>query len=171
MNRKNFYWAAYIPRAIIINLSTFGPVGTLLKAPGTWGSVLGLFLYVFFFKELPNWAYISTLLVGTYLTMGICNEAEIRFNTKDPGFVILDEIIAIPFCFIFLFPEGSESSYTLWVWLLLGFILFRILDITKPWIIGRLQEIGGGFGVVIDDVVAAIFTNLILQILFWMTHG
>lgn len=170
MNRNYFQWAAFMPRKIVTNLSTIGPVGHILYAPGTWGSVIGIFLYVFLFMGMPDWSSLLLLLPLTYFSMGICNEAEIRFGKKDPGFIILDEVIAIPFCFLFLFPNGIVPE-KLWLWLLLGFILFRIFDISKPWIIRKLQNIGGGIGVVIDDIVAAIFTNLCLQILFILFYG
>jgi phosphatidylglycerophosphatase A len=171
MRRSNFLWAAFIPRSIVTNIATCGPVGTLMKAPGTWGSVIGIFLFVAVFMNLSNLFYLVLLLMLTYLAMGICNEAEIRFGKKDPGFVIIDEVIAIPFCFAFLFPPDAATTILLWPWLLLGFLLFRLFDITKPLFIGQLQKIGGGFGVVIDDVAAAIVTNIILQILFKIVYG
>jgi phosphatidylglycerophosphatase A len=95
---------------------------------------------------------VSVVLAG--LAVGLCGEAEIRLGKQDPGEVILDEFIAMPLCFL-----GWSSLLAVmpaWAALGAGFALFRFFDIVKPLGIKRLQHLPGGWGVVVDDVVAAL---------------
>jgi len=100
---------------------------------------------------------IGTLLlsaVGIYIAIGVCGEAEFRLGRRDPGEVILDEFVVMPLCFLG-WPVLAVNLPN-WVIFLAGFALFRFFDIIKPFGIKRLQTLPGGWGVVMDDVAAAL---------------
>jgi len=160
MRTRNPIWN-FIPNRTILVLATLGPLGQL-KAPGTWGSLAGILLYTVLFPYLAPLPYFILCLVLVLVAVPLCEEAEIRLGKRDPGCVILDEFVAIPICFFALATIPGPHT---WAWILGGFLLFRFFDIVKPSIIGRLQSLRGGWGVVMDDVAAAIATNIILQIL------
>jgi len=149
-----------LPRRFILGATTFGPIGQL-KAPGTWGSVVGILLFTVLFWHLTPVPYLLLTLLFIFLAVPLCEEAEIRLGRRDPGCVILDECVAIPVClFAIPLPPGEAN----WAWILAAFALFRFFDILKPLGISRLQSLQGGWGVVADDIAAAIATNIVLQI-------
>lgn len=112
---------------------------------------------------------IVTLVAG-YWAVGICGEAELRLGKVDPGEVILDEYVAMPLCFL----GWSELTLTwpAWAVLLAGFALFRFFDILKPLGIARLQNLPSGWGVVLDDLAAALVAcgGLHVGHALWMAH-
>lgn len=169
---KAFGWLARLPSKWILGLSTLGPVGRL-KAPGTWGSVVGLLWYTVAFAGQPAMVQALLLLTSLWLAIGICGEAEIRLGARDPSEVILDEMVCIPICFLglggWLDPLREEG----WAWLVLlaAFGLFRLFDIVKPLGINRLQKLPSGLGVVVDDMAAALATNLCLHFGLWLLFG
>jgi len=151
------------PTHWILNAATLGPIGKLGKMPGTNGSFVGLIWYTLIFHELSPLPYLIFSLLSVYIACHICTQAELLLRKKDPQCVILDEMVAIPFCFLGLQPFMSNSP--VWLYMLVGFILFRIFDILKPFGIKKLQTLPGGLGIVIDDVVAALATCVCLHIL------
>jgi len=161
MRARNPIWRL-LPRPLILGLTTFGPIGRL-KAPGTWGSVCGILLFTVLFAYLPPVPYLLLSLLFIFLAVPLCEEAEIRLAQRDPGCVILDEFVAIPICFLGIpFQPGQPA----WAWILGGFLLFRFFDILKPLGINKLQNLAGGWGVVADDIAAAVATNIVLQITY-----
>jgi len=157
MNRSPF--VTLLPRNLVLALTTFGPIGRL-KAPGTWGSAIGILAFAVFFVHLDPALYLLLSLLLVFLSVPLCGEAEVRLGIRDPGCVILDEFVAIPLCFLGVAITPGEAN---WHWILGGFLLFRIFDILKPFGIKRLQDLKGGWGVVADDLAAAVVTNLVLQ--------
>lgn len=141
----------------VMFLATGCYIGNLPIAPGTFGSVLGLFLCYFLSK--------IGLLLALFLTtafilcaMWIAHEAEKVLQTKDPGCIVIDEIAGMILTLIGL-PFNMMT-------IILGFAMFRGLDIWKPYPIRFLEKkLPGGVGVVMDDVAAGILSNLILRIL------
>jgi phosphatidylglycerophosphatase A len=91
----------------------------------------------------------------------LCGVAAAFIGKKDPSEVILDEFAAMPL--VFLFNPYVYGGATSLVFILLGFLFFRLFDITKPFGIKALEKLPGGFGIVLDDVMAAIYANLALQ--------
>ena len=91
----------------------------------------------------------------------LCGVAAAFLGKKDPSEVILDEFAAMPL--VFLFNPHVHGGATSFVFILLGFLFFRLLDITKPFGIKALEKLPGGFGIVLDDVMAAVYANLALQ--------
>jgi phosphatidylglycerophosphatase A len=119
-----------------------------------------------FFDRASIGAVLLASAIGAYLAVGVCGEAEVRMRRKDAGEIVLDEVIAIPLCFL-----GWRTLHGVapaWVLLAAGFALFRLFDIVKPFGIGRLQSLPGGWGVVADDVVAALAACATLHIGAWI---
>jgi phosphatidylglycerophosphatase A len=162
-------WPRFLPSATVLSFATLGPIGRKLPAPGTWGSVAGLLYFTVFFYPF---GWFGTLLfgaVGVYLAVALCGEAEFRLGRKDPGEVILDEFVAMPLCF--LGWTALIDPLPVWAVFLAGFGLFRFFDILKPLGIRKLQDLPAGWGVVMDDVVAALAACLTMHALnfAWLT--
>lgn len=153
-----------VPDSIITGLATLGPIGLWGRAPGTNGSLVGLMFYTLFFHQLGPLGQVITLMLSILLAVLICGEAELRLKKRDPGEVILDEVVAIPLCFLGLQPL-MELTGGVWLYMLGGFLLFRLFDIAKPLGINRLQRFPGGVGVVLDDLGAALATNVVLRLI------
>lgn len=145
---------------IILFFATVGGVGYLPKVPGTYGSLVGLFIPICLQKAISFEAYTLGLGVGVLLAIWCCHVAERLMGHKDPSAVVLDEAIAMPFCFLGVQSFGPAG----WFWLL-GFGLFRFFDIIKPLGIKKLQRLPGGLGVVVDDLAAALCVNACLRVL------
>ena len=144
---------------IIKTICTLGPIGTKLPAPGTFGSVLGIILF-YVLLSVPNLQLITIFILFLSLfLLGIplCSRIEILLGKTDPPEVIWDEFTAVPFVYIFCI-ESLDSMITI----ITGFLLFRFFDITKPLGIKKLQLLSGGLGVMIDDIVAAVYSACIL---------
>lgn len=166
---KNPRWARYWPDKVVVNLATIGSLGNF-KAPGTWGSVMGVVFYVVFVSHLSEFAAALLLAVASYFAIGICGEAEKRLKKVDPGEIILDEFVAMPMCFLGLSGLVDANPAQFFVILAAGFALFRFFDILKPLGIKKLQRYHGGFGVVVDDVAAALIVAVIMNVgvRFWL---
>ena len=138
-------------------LATGCYIGNISFAPGTFGSVLGLVLCYFLSKIgiLPS-LFIAVSFV--FCAMWIAHEAEKILQTKDPGCIVIDEIAGMILTLIGL-PFNITTIVT-------GFLVFRALDIWKPYPIRFFdKKLSGGIGVVMDDVAAGILSNIVLRIL------
>lgn len=125
-----------------------GTVGTLLGLPLAWG-VMHLH---------PNVGMQWAICIGlTLLSIPICEVAEKVIGGKDPGCIVADEYLTLPITII-----GLTSPWAL----LSGFVLHRIFDITKPPPIKQLQHIHGGFGITIDDFLAALIALGLNHLIF-----
>lgn len=147
----------------VCGLATCGRLGYVRKGPGTVGSLVGLVLYTIFFYAVPVFSQVMALLLLTWFAIGICGEAERRLQKRDPGEIILDEVIAVPMCFIGIHYWTMQTGH-LWLYMVLGFLLFRFFDILKPLGINRLQSYPQGIGVVADDIGAALYTLVLLHL-------
>jgi phosphatidylglycerophosphatase A len=155
-------WPRFLPSSTVLACATLGPIGRRLPAPGTWGSVAGLMYFTVIFAG--RYGLFGTLLLsalGTYVAVAICGEAEFRLGRRDPGEVILDEFVAIPLCF--LGWPALVGPAPAWAVFLAGFALFRLFDIVKPFGIRRLQDLPAGWGVVVDDLAAALLTCAVMH--------
>ncbi|MFP5520263.1 MAG: phosphatidylglycerophosphatase A [Bdellovibrionia bacterium] len=141
---------------------TFGGLGRLPKAPGTWGS-LGALALVIPLSSLGIFVYMGitvALLIGGILA---CEYYEAQTGNHDQGHIVIDEVVGILITMTWL-PITWQS-------LLIGFVLFRVLDIWKPFPIGYLdRRVQGGLGVMIDDVFAGVIASIIMQILYTQTN-
>jgi len=144
-----------VSKAKLIVLTGAG-AGYLPWAPGTCGTFVGLLLYILFWHRLTGFFYLLFTLFFLLLGAKLSDEGEDYFSQKDSPYIVVDEIVGILVAFWGI-PFGFWS-------VILGFLLFRIWDIWKPF--GLFEDISGGWGVMLDDVVAGILTNLMLRVMF-----
>jgi phosphatidylglycerophosphatase A len=135
-------------------------VGLMPIFPGTFGSLVGLVLF-FLLVKLPFWGYLLATMVviagSVWLLAWLVKET----GLADPTSACIDEVAGILVALI-----GVPLT---WYWLLSAFLLFRILDIFKPWPFSWLDKnIKGGFGMVLDDVAIGTFTAIIVQGLIFL---
>lgn len=158
-----------LPTSLVVGLATLGPLGRKLPAPGTWGSLAGVLYFTVFFQRMNNAELIGVTAVAAVLAALLCGEAEVRLKRQDPGMVVLDEFVAIPLCF--LGWRTLLQHWPIWAVLLAGFALFRLFDILKPFGIRKLQSVPGGWGVVVDDLAAALAAcaslHLLVRLVAW----
>jgi len=134
-------------------------------APGTMGALVGI-LILFFIKWLQpelqyfTWGLLVVTIIFTLLGVWSSNELEAEWG-KDPSKIAVDELVGVWIAVLWIPAETH--------WLILGFFLFRFFDILKPLGIRRLEKLKGGWGVMIDDVGAGIYANIVLQVIvyFW----
>ena len=158
---------------MVLAIATLGPLGRRRRAPGTWGSAAGLLYFTVFFWPLGFWPWSALWMLlfslpGLYLAVAMCGEAEFRLGRRDPGEAILDEFTAMPLCFLgwsaLVPPQGPWPP---WAIFLAGFLLFRLFDIAKPLGIRKLQDLPGGWGIVVDDAAAALAACAVLHLSSW----
>jgi phosphatidylglycerophosphatase A len=140
---------------IIIFLSSVGYLGYIKHAPGTFGSLAGLLLWIFFMPDKMAVQFFSLIVIFA-ISIILSSLAENIYKIKDDQRIIVDEVAGMWFSLALL-----PKSFLFYV---LGFLLFRLFDVKKPWIIKSSQELKNGFGVTIDDVLAGLFVNCTLQI-------
>lgn len=154
-------------------ITTFG-LGYMRPASGTWGSlppaaiagvmvlagVTGIFTWIVVFAALALAFSLVCVLAG--------DAAEHRFGEKDPGQVVADEtagmavtLLAIPWC-------GAVSTWQLITAIAVAFLAFRIMDIFKPPPANGLQKVPGGWGILLDDLVAGVYGGLVVLALRWV---
>ena len=140
-------------------LATVGGIGYAPLAPGTFGSAAGLALWWL----LPHDAGAQSIAIVTLFVVGCWagGIAERHFGRTDPGHVVLDEVVGILIT-LFLNPVSWKGAVA-------AFLLFRVMDVTKPFPSNRLESLHGGVGVMADDAMAAVYANLALRAGLWMT--
>ena len=163
MRLRQPIWPRFLPSQMVLSFATLGPIGRMRQAPGTWGSVAGLLYFTLFFYPLGVLGTLFFGALGVYLAVAMCGEAEFRLGKRDPGEVVLDEFVAMPFCFLGWQPLLLVAPP--WAIFLVGFGLFRLFDIWKPLGIRKLQDLPDGWGVVADDIAAALATAVSLQLI------
>ncbi|OGV31801.1 MAG: phosphatidylglycerophosphatase [Legionellales bacterium RIFCSPHIGHO2_12_FULL_35_11] len=133
--------------------------GLITNAPGTWGTLAAIPLYLLLLNIPSSLYFLITVLLfmlGTVVSEKVTND----LGVEDYKGIVIDEIVGF-LLVMFLVPFSLSSLF-------LGFILFRIFDIWKPWPIGWLDtKIKGGLGIMVDDVVAAIYASVLLHLIIW----
>ncbi|GJM14592.1 MAG: phosphatidylglycerophosphatase A [Pseudohongiella sp.] len=132
--------------------------GALPKAPGTWGTLLAVGIYLL----LPamSWLSYAAFLVVTFAVgVWLCGRTAKDIGVHDHGGIVWDEFVGY-WITMYLAPPGL-------IWVLLGFVLFRLLDILKPWPIKWVdRQVHGGIGIMLDDVLAGIMAAFAIQAIF-----
>ena len=152
-------------------------VGRIPLAPGTFGSVVGVLWFGLLLGTGNLWLFAAGTVAALALSVWLCGAAEKALGQKDPGSVVLDEIAAMPVCFsgwvaILIGKTGALPEFAYFfsarTWLLtLGvFAAFRFFDVVKPWPVHQSQSLPGGWGVTIDDVMAAVYVNLLVLLVY-----
>ncbi len=150
-------------------------IGRIPIAPGTFGTLIGFgwLAVLLLTKSFPLCVLGS--LAGAGVAVWLCGTAEKRLGVKDPGSVVMDEVVAVPGCFwcwgaeFFsrgqpLLGPGELFSLSHWPLLVGAFVLFRLFDIVKPWPVRQSQVLPGGWGIVVDDLLAAGYVNTLFII-------
>ncbi len=140
-------------RIIKIITSFFG-LGYAPLASGTFGSLGGAVLFLLFGRDA--WVFFAVTIFITFVGFISCRRAEEVFGKKDPSKVVIDEVSGMMISLLFL-PLKT------WV-IIIAFLLFRIFDILKPPPCRWLEKLPGSYGIMLDDVAAGIYANMILQI-------
>ncbi|WP_366929777.1 phosphatidylglycerophosphatase A [uncultured Thiodictyon sp.] len=134
-------------RAILFLAQGFG-TGRLPKAPGTFGTLPGVLLYLLL-AGLPLAPYLAVTAALLLIGIPLCGRAARTLGEKDPPSVVWDEIVGYLITMIAITPS--------WPAVVAGFAAFRLFDIWKPWPIGWIdRRVGGGLGIMLDDVVAGL---------------
>lgn len=142
-------------------VATCGYLGYVPIAPGTFGSAAGLVALA-----AVRWsgsAAVELALIGFLLAIGVwsCNVAEKHFGGVDPAPVVLDEVAGMLIT-LALIPVNLPGA-------IVGFLLFRLFDVIKPWPANRFEALPGGLGVMADDAMAAVYGNVAMRILVAVT--
>lgn len=136
---------------IVKTISTFFYIGYLPLIPGTFGSMAGLL--IFFLVKGNLFIYTCAFIALGFLTSGRAEEA---FGYKDASCIVIDEVAGMLLSLLFL-PYNLKT-------IIIAFCLFRILDSIKPYPANKLQSLKGSLGIMSDDIVAGLYTNIILQV-------
>jgi phosphatidylglycerophosphatase A len=144
---------------VIVAVATGLYSGMIAKAPGTWGSAFALIPW-YFCRNLSLSHYLILLLTLVLVGTLAAGSAEKIFDQPDPGCIVIDEIAGM-FITLTLAPKHPLA----WI---IGFLLFRLFDIWKPFPVSWLDShLHGGFGIMMDDVIAGIYSLISLQ-LIWL---
>lgn len=128
-------------------------------APGTCGTLLGI-PFILLFAALPLTTYLVTLITLIILACWIADHAQTLFNEPDSGKIVIDEVIGMICAMV-----GHDTS---WLTVVTAFVIFRAMDIWKPFPARWLdRHMHNGAGVVLDDVVAGVYANILLWILIY----
>jgi phosphatidylglycerophosphatase A len=140
-------------------VASFGYVGFFPFAPGTAGSLAALALFA-----VVRWVGVPAFEVGVILAilvLGIwaANGAERALDRKDPGQVVIDEVLGMLIT-LALLPVSLTGVFV-------GFLLFRFFDVLKPYPTARLEHLPGGYGIMLDDAMAGVYSYLVLRVCMW----
>lgn len=126
-------------------------------APGTFGTLAAVPIYLLL-EPLPVWVMLAVITLMFLVGIQLCEQTANDFGVHDHGGIVWDEIVGYLITMIAA-PPG-------WMWVVVGFLLFRFFDIVKPWPIRWLdREVSGGLGIMVDDVLAGVYAALMLVIL------
>ena len=145
-----------------IHLLAFGfGAGLSPKAPGTMGTVVAVLIYLVL-PSMPPTIYVGLILLSFVFGIWICGKTAEDLGVHDHGGIVWDEFVGYWVTMV-MAPSGL-------FWVLLGFVLFRLLDIFKPWPIKWAdKELAGGLGIMLDDVLAGIMAALCMKALVVLT--
>jgi phosphatidylglycerophosphatase A len=144
-------------RSLAVFLATCGYVGYAPLAPGTFGSAAGLAVFALVRTSGSHLVELGAIVVLFAAGVWSATVAEDHFGGVDPGPVVLDEVVGMLIT-LALLPVNLAGA-------IVGFLIFRVLDVVKPWPSGRFERLPGGLGVMADDGMAAIYGNVAMRIL------
>ena len=145
-----------------VHLMAFGfGSGAAPVAPGTFGTLAAIPIYLLI-APLSLWVYLAIVGVMTILGIWLCDVTSRDLGVHDHSGIVWDEFVGYLITMVAA-PQG-------WLWVVVGFFLFRFFDILKPWPISWIDKhVKGGWGIMLDDIVAGIFSWLALQAAFLLS--
>jgi phosphatidylglycerophosphatase A len=144
-------------RRLGLFIATCGYIGYAPVAPGTFGSAAGL--VVFYLVRGTGSSAVEAAAIVLLFLVGVWSgtEAEHHFGGIDPAPVVMDEVVGMLITLAFIQVN--------WIGALVGFLVFRIFDVFKPWPAAKFESLPGGLGVMADDGMAAVYGNIVMQVL------
>ena len=134
--------------------------GAMPVAPGTFGTLVAIPLYLLL-QPLPLLYYLLIVAVMTVFGVWLCGRTADDIGVHDHSGIVWDEIVG------YLLTMAAVPSG--WLWVIAGFILFRLFDIVKPWPVSLAdRNVGGGLGIMLDDIIAAVYAWVLLQLLIFV---
>lgn len=134
--------------------------GYIPFASGTFGSLVALFLYLIPGFENPT--FMSAIILITFIAgIKVGSKFEMEYG-KDPSQCTVDEVVGTWIALLFVPKE--------FIWILASFVLWRILDIVKPFPANKAEKLRGGFGIMLDDVVSGFYTLIIIQVIIYLNN-
>lgn len=132
--------------------------GAVPVAPGTFGTLVAVPIYLLL-MSLPFWSYVAIVLAMLGVGIWLCHITSRDLGVHDHPGIVWDEIVGYLITMLAA-PPG-------WLWIVIGFILFRFFDILKPWPIAWLdRQVSGGLGIMLDDVLAGVYAWLLMLVLY-----
>ena len=147
-------------KSLSVFVASFGYVGFFPFAPGTAGSLAALALFAFIrwigVPAIELGAIVAVFAIGIWSASG----TEVALGRKDPGVVVIDEVLGMLIT-LALLPVSISG-------VVLGFLLFRALDVIKPYPAAQFEHLHGGLGIMADDAVAGLYSHLLLRLCVWL---
>ncbi|MFO1476074.1 MAG: phosphatidylglycerophosphatase A [Verrucomicrobiota bacterium] len=159
-------------RLLLWSAQGFG-IGRIPVAPGTFGSLLGIAWFLLLLLPRNPAVFFAGTAAGAAASVWLCGAGERILGRKDPPSVVMDEVAAVPFCFFgwaalllskhaaLPGPDYFFSGNHAWL-LVIGFAGFRFFDVAKPWPVRQSQSLPGGWGITVDDFLAAGYVNFLV---------
>jgi phosphatidylglycerophosphatase A len=153
-------------------------LGWLPGAPGTWGSALAAGAFALLLNLDMSPGGVAAIMAGLCLAgaaacVTCAPAAEAARGKTDPGEVVMDEVAgqSLTFLPVLALLPVAPSVKQIWVTTVLGFLLFRVFDIAKPWPIRKLESLPAGWGVLADDLLAGVYAAIVLLFCMWRIAG
>jgi phosphatidylglycerophosphatase A len=141
-------------------VATCGYLGYVPIAPGTFGSAAGLAVFMAVRSSGSVTVELATIVILFAVGIWSGTVAEHHFGGVDPGPIVLDEVVGMLIT-LALLPVNLTGA-------MVGFVVFRVLDVIKPWPSNGFEKLPGGLGVMADDGMAALYGNLVMRALIWL---
>lgn len=155
-------------------IATLFGAGDMRPAPGTWGTVMALALAYPVAALFGFWVFAALTVAAFFLGWWITERLTRDSDDHDPSWIVIDELVGL---WIALWPViygagmMNVALYRLYPGWISAFVLFRLFDIWKPWLVGRADRMGTALGVMLDDVIAGVFAVVITVALAALSHG
>jgi phosphatidylglycerophosphatase A len=143
----------------LVGVATVGPCGFAPIAPGTAGSAAGLLVFWAVRATGSLWVEIAVLVAVTAVGVVAASAAESHYQRQDPGVVVIDEVAGMLLTLLAV-PVGFTGA-------VVGFLAFRLFDISKPVPARQAERLPGGWGIMTDDLVAGLYAQGLLRFLLW----
>jgi phosphatidylglycerophosphatase A len=141
-------------------IASVGGIGYLPLAPGTWASAIAVIAWYFITTGSNENYFLQTAIIGLAIAAGIYSSNKIvHGDDKDPSHIVIDELAGM-WTTLLMIPAGKLNFVA-------GFVLFRFFDIVKPFGIKRMENYRSGWGIMLDDLLAGVYSNILLRVILF----